>query len=117
MLNFLYENWIAIVIIIASCAIIGKCIYDFWKLPLEKKYSKVKEWLLYIVAEAERILGSGTGALKVKFVYNEFINTFPVISKFLSFDKFSKLVDVVLKEFNEILENNQAISDYIKKNE
>lgn len=116
MINFLYENWISIVIIIAACVIAGKCIYDFCKLPIDKKYSKVKEWLLYIVAEAERILGSNTGVLKLRFVYNEFINAFPIVSKFISFKNFSKLVDIVLEEFNSILEKNKDIKNYVDKN-
>ena len=58
--------------------------------------NNIKEWLLYAVVEAEKELGSKTGKIKLRQVYNEFIITFPIISKLITFDIFSKLVDIAV---------------------
>ena len=39
----------------------------------------VKEWLLWAVTQAEQYLGSGTGALKLRYVYDLAVEAFPPI--------------------------------------
>ena len=73
----------------------------------------IKEWLLYAVVEAEKNLGSKTGKIKLRQVYDEFIKTFPIISKIISFNLFSKFVDTSLIEMKKILESNETIKEYI----
>ena len=73
----------------------------------------IKEWLLYAVVEAEKNLGSKTGKIKLRQVYDEFIRTFPIISKIISFSLFSSLVDTSLIEMKKILESNTTISQYV----
>lgn len=73
----------------------------------------IKEWLLYAVVEAEKNLGSKTGKIKLRQVYDEFIRTFPIISKIISFNLFSSLVDNSLIEMKKILESNETIKEYI----
>ena len=76
----------------------------------------IKEWLLYAVVEAEKNLGSKTGKIKLRQVYDEFIRTFPIISKIISFNLFSKFVDNALEEMKRILETNETIKEYISSN-
>jgi hypothetical protein len=52
-----------------------------------------KEWLLFAVIEAEKQLGSDTGAIKLRVVYDQFLEKFPVLRMWVSFDLFSKMVD------------------------
>lgn len=73
----------------------------------------VKEWLLYAVAIAERELGSGTGKLKLRQVYENFIVAYPVISKIVPFEIFSAWVDEALVEMRKIIETNFDIKAYI----
>ncbi len=73
----------------------------------------VKEWLLLAVIEAEKALGAKMGKIKLRQVYDWFINTFPIISKIIPFSAFSSLVDVALVEMEKMLEENGIIKEYI----
>ena len=77
----------------------------------------IKEWLLYAVIKAEKELGSKTGKIKLRQVYNEFIITFPVISKFIKFKWFSSLVDLALAEMKKLLNTNIQCNIYVKGDE
>ena len=74
----------------------------------------IKEWLLYAVIKAEKELGSKTGKIKLRQVYDEFIRTFPVLSKFIKFDYFSRLVDLSLIEMKKLLNTNIQCNLYVK---
>lgn len=113
MLDFLYNYWWIVIITIAAIVGVGFFIYDFIKLPIANQIEKVKEWLLYAVAQAEKELGGGTGQLKLRYVYDLFIHAFPIFSKFISFNHFSDLVDMVLETFNQILDTNKQINTYV----
>lgn len=63
----------------------------------------VKEWFLSAVTIAEKRLGAGTGQKKLKMVYGMFIERFPVLSTFLSYETFSKWVDIALEQMKEAL--------------
>jgi hypothetical protein len=75
---------------------------------------KVKEWLVLVCAEAEKKLGSGTGALKLREVYDKFIEKFPKLSTIISFNLFSKLVDKSLKVLKNLLDTNTQIKEYVE---
>ena len=74
----------------------------------------IKEWLLYAVIEAEKGLGSKTGKIKLRQVYDWFIGTYPLISKLVSFKVFSSLVDTTLEEMKAILASNETIKQYVE---
>lgn len=69
----------------------------------QEKVKLIKDNMLYWVKCAEDIIGSGKGRIKLQLVYGMFVKTFPVISTFISFDKFSKWVDEALKYIEEEL--------------
>lgn len=77
--------------------------------------NKVKEWLKYAVTMAEKELGSGTGQLKLREVYDWFLEMFPVFGKIVPFSIFSKWVDLALDWMREQLENNNNISKYVNE--
>lgn len=69
-----------------------------------------KEWLVWAVAEAEKMLGSGTGQLKLRYVYDLAVIRFPIVSKVIPFSMFSKLVDAALAVMNDMIVNNTSIA-------
>jgi len=73
-----------------------------------------KEWLLFAVIEAEKRLGSDTGALKLRVVYDQFLEKFPVLRMWISFDLFSKMVDEALNKMQTLAESKGAINEYIQ---
>lgn len=75
---------------------------------------KVKNWLVYAVSLAESELGSGTGQLKLRSVYNMFILRFPKLSMIITFTRFSDLVDDALDIMREMLKNDK-IANIISK--
>ena len=79
-----------------------------------KQPKKVKEWLLYAVIEAEKKLGSGTGPVKLRSVYDMFITKFPKLSVFISFNTFSEWVDVALDYMEELLADNKDVKAILK---
>lgn len=109
-MSFLIDNWCVIVGLIAL--VIAACIYLF---QTDKK--RVLEWLLGAVTQAEKELGKGTGKLKLRAVYDAFIDKFPVFSKVISFKRFSGLVDDALEQMRAILESNVAVQTFVTKGE
>ena len=79
-----------------------------------KQPKKVKEWLLYAVIEAEKALGSGTGPVKLRSVYDMFITKFPKLSVFISFNTFSEWVDVALDYMEKLLTDNKDVKAILK---
>lgn len=69
-----------------------------------------KEWLVYAVAEAEKQLGSGTGQLKLRYVYDLAVVRFPIVSKIMPFNMFSSMVDAALNIMNTMIVNNEDIA-------
>lgn len=116
-MEFIANNWYIIVLAAAAVAVIIYLIMKFFKLPRESQIAKLKEWLLYAVTEAEKELGSGTGQLKLRYVYDMFVTKFPYLVKFVSFEMFSKLVDEVLIKFKEMFNQNKAIKQYVDTND
>ena len=107
-------NWWVWLIAIAAIGVVAYFIYTFFKMPTNEQLKKVKEWLLWAVAEAEKELGSGTGQLKLRYVYDMFIVKFPSLAKIISFETFSYMVDEVLDEFKKLLNKNDKMKKYIE---
>ena len=82
--------------------------------PNKVKINTVKEWLKIAVVEAEKNLGSGTGQLKLRQVYNLAITKFPWIGQIIKFETFSEWVDEALVWMRDELSKNDAIKNYIE---
>lgn len=76
--------------------------------------AKVNEWLKYAVIEAEKYLGGGTGQLKLRQVYDWFIEQFPVVAVFVPFGVFAAWVDEALVTMEGWLEGNQKVKAYVE---
>lgn len=75
----------------------------------------VKEWLLWAVTQAEQYLGSGTGALKLQYVYDLAVEAFPPIKYLVSFSVFSLWVDEALELMREQIKNNPNIKNFVNE--
>lgn len=113
MIEFIVNYWWLLVIAVAVIVVGGYALYVFIKMPTSSQILKVKEWLLYAVAKAEKELGSGTGQLKLRYVYDMFIAKFPHLVQAISFESFSLLVDEVLNKFRSMLETNKNVQQYV----
>lgn len=114
-MDFIVNNWYVIVAIIVLLAGGGFAVYRFAKLPRAEQLAKVKEWLLWAVTEAEAALGGGTGQLKLRYVYDMFVEKFPWLVKVISFELFSGLVDDALDDMREMLEKNAAVKALVEE--
>lgn len=108
-LKFINDNWFLILAAISIVSVVSVKIYKWFKRPTSEQMRQVQEWLLYAVAKAEEILGSGTGELKLRYVYDMFLVKFPVIAIFISFDDFSIMVEKALQKFEELIQTNDKI--------
>lgn len=106
MVDFMMEYWMHIIIGVLFVAGL------IWFIVNQRK--NIKEWLLYAVVEAEKELGSKTGKIKLRQVYDWFVNTFPIMSKLISFNAFSSLVDMALDEMEKLLATNPTIKEYVE---
>ncbi len=89
-------------------------VYCFTKMPQAEQLVAIKEWLLWAVAEAEKLYGTGTGALKLRYVYDMFLTKFSYLADIISFEDFSKMVDESLNGFRELLKVNEKINTYVE---
>lgn len=111
---WLAENWYlaltAVVMVVMAVVLVS----SFVKLPTKEQIAKIKEWLLYAVTEAEKELGGGTGQLKLRQVYDLFVQRFPAVAAVISFDTFSLWVDEALEQMREMLTKNENVAAYVE---
>ena len=108
------NNWY---LIVAAGAVIGAAVFavrKFLGLPTDQQIENLKEWLKWAVTEAEKELGSGTGQLKLRRVYDLALAKFPWIARLVPFEEFSMWVDEALIWLGKQLESNKAITNMVK---
>ena len=105
-LEWLSQNWYVVVVILVL-------LFGIYYTITNKQ--KVKEWLKYAVTLAEKELKSGTGQLKLRQVYDMFIERFPIVSKIVPFSTFSLWVDEALEFLRKQLETNEAIKAFVEQ--
>lgn len=113
-LKILADNWAILVAMICGVAFVTTMVVKFMNMPSAKQIENLMEWLKIAVVEAEKALGTGTGSLKLRSVYESAVIAFPWIAKYMTFEKFSELVDVALEWMKEQIEKNQYIKEYIE---
>lgn len=101
--------WVFAVIVVALTGVIG-----FFNLAKEKRIEKIKEWLLYACTLAEKELGSGTGQVKLRYVYDLFLDKFKFMAMIITFEQFSKLVDNSLDTLREMLKTNKSVKNLVE---
>ena len=116
-MEWLANNWYLIVATIAVTSLLVYVVGRFIQEPSETKIKNLKEWLKWAVVQAEIALGSGTGQLKLRMVYNMAVDKFPFIAKFVTFEEFSAWVDEALEWMNKQLETNNSIKRLVNGGE
>lgn len=109
------DNIITAIGIIGIVGAAAYALYYFMNLGKEKQLQIVREWLLLAVVEAEKALGSNTGQLKLRYVYDLFLSKFKYLSLVISFSQFSMLVDEALDTMRDMIANNKQVENYIKE--
>ena len=115
MMALLMEYWWLAIVILAILVIAFMFLITYINLPKSKKATKVKEWLLFAVVQAEKELGSGTGQLKLRYVYNLALSKFPIFIKLIPFELFSNFVDGALQQLENLIEDNEGVKKYMEK--
>lgn len=103
-MDWLIQNWYYVVFVIA---VIFCTVYGLMT-------GKAKEWLKFAVCVAEEKLGKETGQLKLRYVYDMFVEKFPAFATIVPFSIFSKWVDLALEWMREQLDKNQRIKSIIE---
>lgn len=112
---WIVENWPIIVAFISGVIVCLLVAVRFSKEPTERKIAMIKEWLLYAVIIAEKELGCGTGQVKLRYVWDMFIKTFPALAPLIPFEVFSQLVDEALEEMRHLLDTNLDVFRYVQE--
>lgn len=98
-----------IALVVGGLILLGVIVY----MVINQK-AKIIEWLKWAVSEAEKMLGGGTGQLKLRLVYDWFVQKFPIVAAFLPFRVFSAWVDTALETFRKWLDENKNVANYIE---
>lgn len=112
-MQFFVENWYVAIALLALLTTIVIFAVRFFKKPTAEQLATVKEWLLYATTLAEKELGGGTGKLKLRYVYDMFVQKFPWVAKVLPFELFSEMVDESLDSMNDLLSSNAAVRLFV----
>lgn len=112
-LKMIIENWLVFVIVLILVLFVVYAVLRFLKLTPQQQLGKVKTALLYMVTEAEKELKSKTGRVKRSMVWEWLVERFPIISLFITEEKYDELLDQALDEFRKMLEDNSSLYDYV----
>lgn len=112
-LKMIIENWLIFVIALILVLFAVYAVLRFLKLTPQQQLGKVKTALLYMVTEAEKELKSKTGRVKRSMVWEWLVERFPIISLFITEEKYDELLDQALDEFRKMLEGNDSLYDYV----
>lgn len=114
-LKYVTDNWPLVLATVVVVTFLTFHIARWLQKPRAKQIADMKEWLKFAVVEAEKALGSGTGELKLRAVYDKAITIFPWVKFVFSFEQFKALVDEALEWMEKELAENPAIANYVGK--
>ena len=63
--------------------------------------------------EAEKELKRKTGQVKRAMVWDWLVERFPIITLFITEEKYDELLDEALEKFKKMLESNSSLYDYV----
>ena len=107
--------YIAVAMILVGGAMLF--IVNFCKAGQAQQMQMISEWLLLAVVQAEKELGGKTGEIKLRYVYDKFLQRFNKVANFITFEQFSEMVDVALDRMRILLSSNVVIAHYVKGDE
>ena len=114
-MEWLVNNWVLPVCAVCAVVSVIVTILQFSQKPTEDQIKAIKEWLLWAVTMAEKELGSGTGKLKLRQVYDAFLQRFPWAAKVVPFEQFKLWVEEALIEMKQLLaSDNSAVKTFLE---
>lgn len=125
-LTFVAEWWPMIVALGAAIGIAAIRVINYLRMSKEEQEAAVKahkdallkavtDWLLRGVTEAEKELGSETGKLKLRAVYERAIELFgPEFAQLVSLEQFDRMIQAPLEEMRKMLGANVNAREYVK---
>lgn len=114
-LVFIKENWMTVFGVLAIMTVSSFYIMRWLEKPKAQQIDDLKEWLKFAVIEAEKMLGSKTGEIKLRCVYDKALVAFPWVVKFISFEIFKGYVTEALNWMEKELSENPSIAAYVEK--
>lgn len=112
-LKLILENWLIFVIVVVLLGLTVYAVLRFLKLTPQQQLDKIRIALLYMVTEAEKELKRKTGQVKRAMVWDWLTERFPVITLFITEEKYDELLDEALEKFKKMLESNSSLYDYV----
>lgn len=112
-LKLILENWLIFVIVVVLLGLTVYAVLRFLKLTPQQQLDKIRIALLYMVTEAEKELKRKTGQVKRAMVWDWFVEGFPIITLFITEEKYDELLDEALEKFKKMLESNSSLYDYV----
>ena len=112
-MNNFFSNLPIILIGLAFLFMFASAFVMLMHQPREKQMEALMEFLKWAVFQAEKHLGSGTGQLKLREVYQQAILQFPWVAERLTFEQFSKMVDDALDWMNDQMMKNEKMMEFV----
>lgn len=112
-MEWLANNWIIVIAVLAVIVVAVVFIVQFANKKTDEQIAALKEWLLYACMIAEKELGKGTGKAKLRYTFDMFLTRFPWLAQYITFERFSVMVDEVLLELRKLLETNDYIKSFV----
>ena len=109
-----FQTGCIIIIIVISVAAF---IYNFVKMGRERQIENIKEWLIFACLEAQKLLGSKTGQVKLRYVYDLFVSKYKFMSYIIPFETFSDWVDESLVNVRNMINTNEAVRKMVEGGE
>ena len=79
----------------------------------DQKLEEGKYSVQIMVTEAEKELKRKTGQVKRAMVWDWLVERFPIITLFITEEKYDELLDEALEKFKKMLESNSSLYDYV----
>lgn len=95
-MDFIIENWYLALGGLCVLVLIATALFNFFRLPKESKFNKLKQLINSLVVKAEEEFKSGEGKKKLEYVYKACVLKFPWIKLIMSLDDFDNLVKEAL---------------------
>lgn len=125
-MQWLMDNWTLLASILAAAILASIKVKKYLQAEKEeqermkqeardKLIRAVSDWLLRAVTEAEKDLGSGTGKLKIREVYEKAVGLFgPEFTEIISLERLDEMAQKPLEEMRELLDKNYKLRAYVE---
>lgn len=111
LVRFLYHNFLDVAIVCASLMLF----VGLYKLDNRRT---VKQIILDLVVEAEKRLGSGTGALKYAYVMAQLYRALPASMRLLySYTEIRRYIETEVRFLSDLMQNGVNLIGYDKEHE